>query len=314
MHIAIIGAGVAGLSCARALAADGRSVTLMDKGRGPAGRLASRRIETPLGEAVLDLGTQSFTARGADFAAEVGRWAAAGSVARWAPAGPDAWVGVPAMNAIVRALASDLEITWSVRATGLTHDAAGWSVTTEPGPPIRADAVVVALPAEQAADLLQPVDPATAAMARNAPSQPVWTGLLTFAERVDLPDVVAGGSDSPIDLAVRNRAKPGREGPESWVLHATAAWSRAHLEQDAPEVAAALVEALAGMAGAPLPPGLTASAHRWRYARAGAEDAGVLWRAAQGLGVCGDWCGGGDLEAAWRSGALLGAAMAGCRP
>jgi predicted NAD/FAD-dependent oxidoreductase len=309
MRIVIIGAGVAGLTCGQALAGAGRDILLLDKGRGPAGRLASRRIATPQGEAVLDMGTQSFTAHGADFAAEVRRWSEAGVVAPWPPAGPGAVVGVPAMNAVVRALAQDLEVRWSTRVTGLARADGGWTVTTEAGPPLAADAVVVALPAEQAAELIQAEAPAIAAMARSAPSQPCWTGLFTFAVRPDLPDVLHGGPGSPVELAVRNRAKPGRDGPESWVVHAAPAWSQAHLEREPDDAAALLRDALAAMATGPLPPILTASAHRWRYARAGGEDAGLIRDARAGLGVCGDWCGGGDLEGAWRSGARLAAAI-----
>lgn len=314
MRIVIIGAGVAGLSCGQALRRSGLDVTLIDKGRGPAGRLASRRIDTPQGEAVLDMGTQSFTARSADFAAEVRRWFGAGVVAPWPPAGPGALVGVLAMNAVVRAVAQDLEVRWSTRVTGLERADGGWTVTAESGLSLPADAVVVALPAEQAAEVLQTEAPAIATMARSAPSQPCWTALLTFADRVNLPDVLHGGPGSPVELAVRNRAKPGRDGPESWVVHAKPAWAQAHLEREPAEAAALLLDALAAMATGPLPPASTAGAHRWRYARANAGDAGVLWDATQGLGVCGDWCGGGDLEGAWRSGARLGAVMAGRRP
>ncbi|WP_431268910.1 FAD-dependent oxidoreductase [Dankookia sp. P2] len=44
-RIAVIGAGLAGLSCARALLARGATIRLFDKGRGAGGRLATRRAE-----------------------------------------------------------------------------------------------------------------------------------------------------------------------------------------------------------------------------------------------------------------------------
>ena len=68
--VAIIGAGIAGLSCADALTAEGWQVTLFDKGRKAGGRMASRRLETPHGEASFDFGAQYFTVRDAGFAAE----------------------------------------------------------------------------------------------------------------------------------------------------------------------------------------------------------------------------------------------------
>ncbi|MDP3490273.1 MAG: FAD-dependent oxidoreductase, partial [Phenylobacterium sp.] len=45
MKIAIIGAGMAGLSCAEALSDAGHAVQVLDKGRGPGGRMSTRRIE-----------------------------------------------------------------------------------------------------------------------------------------------------------------------------------------------------------------------------------------------------------------------------
>ena len=45
MQIAIVGAGMAGLSCATRLAALGHELVLFDKGRGPGGRMATRRVE-----------------------------------------------------------------------------------------------------------------------------------------------------------------------------------------------------------------------------------------------------------------------------
>jgi predicted NAD/FAD-dependent oxidoreductase len=62
MDFAIIGAGMAGLACADALKEAGHNVALFDKGRGPGGRMSTRRMETPLGEVAFDHGAQYFTA------------------------------------------------------------------------------------------------------------------------------------------------------------------------------------------------------------------------------------------------------------
>ena len=81
MRIAIIGAGMAGLSCARQLEATGHRVSLFDKGRAPGGRMAVRRVDTALGEASFDHGAQYLTARDSEFVAQVDAWTAAGVVA-----------------------------------------------------------------------------------------------------------------------------------------------------------------------------------------------------------------------------------------
>ncbi|MFM8940069.1 MAG: FAD-dependent oxidoreductase, partial [Phenylobacterium sp.] len=60
-RIAIIGAGLSGLACARSLHREGRKVQLFDKARGPGGRMSTRRVETPLGTIGFDHGAQYFT-------------------------------------------------------------------------------------------------------------------------------------------------------------------------------------------------------------------------------------------------------------
>ncbi|WP_346621622.1 FAD/NAD(P)-binding protein [Blastococcus montanus] len=42
--VTVIGAGIAGLACARALRDAGREVQVLDRGRAPGGRLSSRTV------------------------------------------------------------------------------------------------------------------------------------------------------------------------------------------------------------------------------------------------------------------------------
>ena len=83
MRIAIVGAGLAGLSCGTRLDQAGHGVALFDKGRGPGGRLSTRRMATPSGDARFDHGAQYFTARDPDFRWQVADWEGAGLAAPW---------------------------------------------------------------------------------------------------------------------------------------------------------------------------------------------------------------------------------------
>ena len=64
-HVAVIGAGIAGLACAATLARAGIGVTLFEKSRRPGGRVATRRVEG----LSFNHGAQFATAHGPDFAA-----------------------------------------------------------------------------------------------------------------------------------------------------------------------------------------------------------------------------------------------------
>ena len=308
MRVAIIGAGLAGLACAERLTAAGHRVALFDKGSRPGGRMSVRRLATVLGDARFDHGAQYFTARDAGFRARVDEWGRAGLAAPWPAAGPDAWVGTPGMDAPVRDLAGRHDVLWSARVDAALSDAGGWRLGGEGVPGERFDAALAALPAEQAAALLAPAAPEMAARAAATPSQPCWTVMAAFAERLPVgADVLR--EEGVIGWAARNSAKPGRSGPEGWVVQAGPEWSRRHLEDNPDAVTAALLRALAERAGAALPAPLATAAHRWRYARSGQAGEGALWNASLGLGACGDWLLGPRIESAWLSGQALAEAV-----
>ncbi len=304
MRIGIVGAGMAGLSCAEGLVQRGHEVILLDKGRGPGGRMSTRRLQTSGGEAHFDHGAQYFTVRDQGFQAQVNAWIAQGVVAPWPAVGNDAYVGVPSMNAPVRHMANRHTVHWSALVTKAESVGSGWRLSVESGEVFDVDMAVIATPAEQTAALLEPVVPELASRARAATSEPCWTLMLAFSETVAVAgDCIRG--DDVIGWAARNSAKPGRTGPECWVVQGTANWSRLHLESPADEVAAELEVALSNMLGVALPPSLGSACHRWRFARSAGEGSGAIFDRDLSLGLCGDWLLGPRVEAAWVSGTSL---------
>ena len=308
MRVGVVGAGIAGLACADALAEAGHATTLFDKGRGPGGRMSTRRAE---GYA-FDHGAQYMTARDPGFVRQVEAWERAGVAARWPAAGPDAWVGTPGMSAPVRAMAERHDVRWNVRVEPLRREPDGWTLDGVDAPePF--DAVVVAVPAEQAAPLLAPHHPAFASLAASSRTLPCWTVMAAFDTPLPAPDVVRDAG--PIGWAARDGAKPGRSGAETWVVQAAPGWSAEHLELPPEEVAPLLLDLFAHAVGVALPRPAHRSAHRWRYARAQApaDAPGALWDADARLGACGDWLLGPRVEAAWLSGRRLAAMVAAAR-
>lgn len=310
MRIAIVGAGMAGLSCGQRLSRLGHEVRLFDKGRGPGGRMATRRMEDGGTTLHFDHGAQYFTARDPRFVEQVAHWEASGVAARWAAAGDDAWVGTPAMNAPLKAMAGELGVQFGTRIEQLVRDGEGWQIDGEGAPDARFDAVLVAVRAEQAGPLLQPHAPAMATLADQTASDPCWTLMAGFEAPLALVQDTLR-QRGPIGWAARNNAKPGRASEECWVVQASPEWSRAHLEDNAETVAAALLAELAEANGSPLPRQLGATAHRWRFARSGTAGEEALWDAEQRIGVCGDWLIGPRVEAAYMSGLLLAEAFGG---
>jgi predicted NAD/FAD-dependent oxidoreductase len=268
--------------------------------------MSTRRIATGAGEVVFDHGAQYFTVRDPGFCARVNRWAVAGCVAPWAAAGDDAYVGVPGMNEPIREMAEPFGVLWNVQVKALLPAGGGWRLITQSTPPIDVDALVVALPAEQAAALAEPVAPELAARGRAVSSAPCWTVMLAFAEALPTAaDCIREDKAGAVGWAARNSAKPGRAGPEAWVIQASPQWSRQYFEAEAGWVVSALSAALSARLGVDLPPSIGCSTHRWRYARPGVEGSGALWDADRRIGLCGDWLIAPRIEAAWMSGTML---------
>ena len=311
MRIVVIGAGISGLACSERLTAAGHDVHLFDKARGPGGRMTTRRVQLDEGMVAFDHGAQYFTARHPDFVAQTTAWAKQGIVARWPEAGPEAWVGVPAMNAPGATMAKHLTVAYSSHITSLARNGANWHVTIQGGQrhgPF--DAAIVALPAEQAAAFLGAHDLAMASLAMAVRSQPCWTMLVAFDGPLPVSSDVIRQS-GVLAWAARNSSKPGRAPGEAWVVQAEGTWSTAHLEQPAQDIAQTMLKALTGLAsGVRLPALRHLSAHRWRYAMVRSAEHGALWNKTLRLGACGDWLLGPRVELSWQSGRQLAETIA----
>ncbi|MCA9543931.1 MAG: NAD(P)-binding protein [Myxococcales bacterium] len=317
-RVGVVGAGMAGLTCARTLHDHGLPVTVFDKGRGPGGRMATRRSD----DAHFDHGAQYFTARDPHFLRFVQAWAADGHVAPWQgrfarwdkdrlvpdPPPTPRWVGVPRMSALTRHLARELDGRWGVQVRAVSRESGEWWLTDDAGGrhgPF--DAVVVAIPAAQAAPLLGEA-PALAAEAAAAKLIPNWTIMARFAAPLAFPfDGVRLGHDA-LGWIARQASKPGRPPTPAWVIQASPAWSATRLEADGAAVAEALLAAFRDLTGAPPPDRWIA--HRWRYGFSGVQTGPAQrWDGDVRLGVCGDWLRQPRVQAAWQSGAALAGRM-----
>lgn len=306
---------MAGAACARTLADAGHVVRLFDKGRSVGGRMAQRRVDG----ACFDHGAQYLRVRDPAFAAAVADWQASGLVTAWAgaeaAAGGPVLAGVPAMNAPVKALLAGLVVETESLVAAISHGSGGWSIRgadgTGQGP---FAAVVLAVPAPQAVDLLASIGPGHGAdlilRLGGVQMAPCWSLLAAFVRRLPI-DAAALRLSGPLAWAARNASKPGRGEVETWTVHAGPDWSREHLERRPEETAPLLLAAFAAATGIDLPAPSHLSAHRWRYALVERPLGGsCIWDSALRLGLCGDWCLGPRVEAAYLSGRALAAALA----
>jgi predicted NAD/FAD-dependent oxidoreductase len=167
---------------------------------------------------------------------------------------------------------------------------------------------VLALPAEQTAPILTLHDFDLAKTALFAKSQPCWAAMFVFDRALATDEDVIRDREV-IVWAARNNAKPGRMGPDGWVVQASPKWSAAHLELPAETVGSMLQHALAVEIGSPVPAPIASSIHRWRYALSAGTGLGCLWNPTLQIGACGDWLIGPRVECAWLSGRRLAERM-----
>lgn len=344
-RVAVVGAGLAGLACARALADRDLEVTVFDKGRSVGGRLATRRIPPH----AFDLGAQYFTARDERFARHVRSWLEAGVCASWGgrivaldsdrgtvrPVEPvDRLVGTPDMSALSRAMVTALDVRTGHRVERITRvgDHLVLAGTIAPGgvtlPPATEDAlppadlggydtVVLCMPSNQAVPLLEALSPRLAREARAVPLEPCFAvGFVAGEADVEALRALAldgafigregGAMSSPLTWAACDSSKPGRPPGERWVLHASNVWSRAWFDVPESEVTDKLIEEFARLFGLRrLRPALTC-VRRWSLARApNPLDSGALFDEEARLGLGGDWACGGRIEGAFLSGLEL---------
>jgi predicted NAD/FAD-dependent oxidoreductase len=164
MRVVIIGAGVAGLMAAQSLVENGHDVVVVDKGRSPGGRLATRRID----DATLDHGAQFFTVRDPLFKAHVEKWIASGVVTEWCRGfdsiaqnndGFPRYRGVRGMTDIAKHLAQGLDVRCNMLAFSIARGTTSkWQLNIDDGSALNADALIVTCPLPQTYALLVTAD------------------------------------------------------------------------------------------------------------------------------------------------------------
>lgn len=314
--IAMVGAGISGLICARMLADQGCEITLFEKSRGVGGRMATRRGEEGL---TFDHGAQYFTARDPQFLSAIESWQRLGLVEKWnglivsltrsitqpLETETDRYVGVPGMTSVARHLSKGMAIAGETRVGSIRRSEAQWEVVSDREVSLgHFDWVLSCAPPLQTGEMFRGH---TSMVYRidTVQMQPCWAVMLELSQPSNIPFDGAFVHDSPLSWIARNSSKPQRRPlPETWILHASPTWSQEHLEQPAEEVKETLLAAFHDATGF-VTTG-KATLHRWRYSRpATALTEGFLLDPEMKLGACGDWCGGSRVEGAYLSGVSL---------
>ncbi len=319
--VVVIGAGISGVACARALVEAGVPVRLLDRGRRIGGRMGSKRLA---GRAT-DLGASYFTVADPDFEQVVRDWERRGLARPWTDTftvltageepsskdGPMRWGAPGALRSLVEDLVANAAgslVVEQVAVGSVDRDAAGRLVVDGEV----ASAVVLAMPDGQALQLLS-----AAARDEVGPldraSEPVIALVAWWTERTwdgADPHGRFEGAFVNGDEAIGWIADDGRRrGDDAPVLvaHSTAALAAAHLDEPA-LAGPPMLDAVCRLLDLGPPEGT--HVHRWSLARPIGEREARYLLTGGGIGLCGDgWGPSPKVETAWRSGRDLGRAL-----
>lgn len=319
VEVLVVGAGVAGLAAARELAESGRRVRVLEAGPSPGGRLRSTRV----GGELFDAGAAYLTARDPAFRRLVTRLAGEGVVAPWADrlhrwdgtalrgeplsGGERRWAAAQGLDAVTRSMAVGLDLHCEVRVRALMPADRGWQVLGEDGFEESASAVILAVPAPEAASLASTagdaVDPFLLEEAGRTVTDPCLV-LLALLEGEAPPWRGIVGETGPLQWIGLESSKR----PSSAVcvaIHASADRSRELWELADPQVVTALLADAASIGGPLFSNPREAKLLRWCHARPAVlatSRALVSERGGRPLALCGDWCHSPRVEGAFLSG------------
>jgi len=331
--VAIIGAGIAGLSCAQQLDSSGYAVTVFEK----SARLCGRSATRIRGDHWFDHGAQYFTAQDDSFKTFVERGLSEGSIGVWKPrlctgdSDVPWFVGTPGMSSLgdlfpVRDAVRTNTLINEIRRSGDARMVRGTSGEIDFSETF--DQIVVATPSRQATDILrtvgEPHSPGTAELndmadeIKHISMLPCWTVMLVcdkrFNSRWPYDVLQTQGRDldrSAVAWLANNSSKPHRphhQQTHDWVIQSSPLWADARLEDDPRQVARELITEVEKRLGVELRPFVRdCVAHRWRFARVAPRPATSGYRYSEDnrVGWCGDYFRSSRIESAYLSGLQL---------
>lgn len=320
--VAVVGAGMAGLSAARLLQDNDFVVKIFEKTPSPGGRMASMQ----LAEKSFDTGSSIFSVTHPGFRAEVRRLMQHQRIAVWKHknligdtrtqnrVGVQSWIAVPSMQAFAELLSQKLECHYNISINKLERRDGGWVIYDTNNASLGFyDQLILAIPSTQAAALLKTVSGLPSKLAnliKTMPMmQPMWSSIAIFDQPLKIAHESITISDKNISFACRENKKLGRQMElDSWVIHSSTEFASLHPNISRDDIARMQVKSLLEYFSLPMQEPIATTAVFWPYATA-QKPFGQYYALHHNIGLCGDWCLGTRLEDAYVSGTSLASSL-----
>lgn len=311
-RIAIIGAGISGLTLAQQLKhfAD---VTVFEKARGVGGRMSTRYAE-PF---CFDHGAQCFTARTKSFELFLKTYVENGTIAEWKGEVVNLEIGkkttkrfwfephlvaVPNMNSLCKKMAEGITLKPQTEIAALANrEIDGWHLYDKLNTPLGVfDWVISTAPPAQTVNLFgQHMNNETALY--KTKMQGCYAMMIGINTPWDQTWIAAKVRNNPIKWISVNSTKPGRDKMQtSLIVHSRNDWAEKHIDDDIKKVETILLNQFEQVTGISSVDIAYVSTHRWRYAIVDkTEKSGIYFDEQQKLAASSDWASTSRIEEVW---------------
>ncbi|ELS30712.1 MULTISPECIES: NAD(P)/FAD-dependent oxidoreductase [Pseudanabaena] len=322
--VIVIGAGIAGITCAQQLKQAGLDITIVEKSAGVGGRMATRRLQGTW----VDHGAQLISVKSDSFGRfvrklqdkgivqewtrDVYQLSASGLIAPEADARHTRYCCPMGMTAIAKYLAHEIPIINNARIVSVSHKDDKWQLVTDRQELLETAAIVSTIPAPQFLPIFEEVLAAAPNFLHAvqsvtfAPSVTIMAGYNANNSVPSEWQAIRCINDPILDWISYDSSKHSDKAVQPvFVLQSTADFAKQSMEEPDLEIAG---KPLLNQVGRLLAKWLASpewwQVHRWRYAIA-EESLGVSCLSTEiplPLICAGDWCAGKNIEAAYHSG------------
>lgn len=287
MKIAIIGAGISGLTAGIEFKKFGHEVIIFEKSRGYGGRMATRYAEDDK-NLKLDHGVPFITSTTDEFSKRLETLAENNILEEW---GNEqlirdqndfksvenriyrSFIAPMGMNSIGKFMASDLDIRTGERVSKLSIDERQnhWVIECESGLTESADALIISTPAPQTSELLSTAGEGVGVQhmineLKKVSYDPQFALLLTYSQ-VQEPDRGVINLDDKIINFISYESKKRDLRKTGIVVHSSADFAIKYIDEDRDKVADIMLEKLISILGNWAENPDWKQLHLWRYSR-----------------------------------------------
>ena len=336
--IVVVGAGCAGLSCARVLADAGQPVVVVDKSKGLGGRAATRRL-ADWDDQPVDHGLGFYHGSDESFLAALGRVESDGRLEGWPtlisgnglPPVPRAFSSQEhrvafeeGVTAFPKALAVGLDVRRSAALRSVRLERSGFELEFDgaTGPAtLSADGLVLAMPLEQARARVSQLPESSelgeaSALLASGRTEPCLTLIAAYPLSVRMPSwqMYYPEASEVLSLVSHDSTKRPHKTIHVLVFQCNQEFSRRHLDLDPARWSQSILREGASLFGSWVTEPTLSSTHRWRFARSDGPWLGepplVHFASGRILGLAGEhFHPASGIEGAFLSGRLLAERM-----